>query len=332
MTMMMRVSLLGLLWAATCSSAFVPQAQAARRPASWQYRAPSQFQFQFQFRMGASTASTEEASTYSAVALQSSVQELKKVLAKEYMSFFSPMRTEYYSPGVTFLDPMTTLEGVEGYQKNVDMLASRTTLGKFLFQDALINLHSVEGGTTNIVNGVPKIEDLQTRWTLKVTAKVFPWKPTAVFTGVSIYKVEATGPKGVQVVGQLDYWDSINIQPGSEGKYQSVPTNVAVQDFVGQLKPPTFGGNAQAAGPELPFSLLRRGDGYDVRRYPAYTAVRLPYTRRDEGFGSLGSFTRGMNPMAPALMEVPTKEEANKYMMWPLTFVAPGQEKEGGAP
>eukprot|EP00978_Attheya_sp_CCMP212_P036468 scaffold165616_cov58-Attheya_sp.AAC.1 len=36
--------------------------------------------------------------------------------------------------------------------------------------------------------------------------------------------------------------------------------------------------------------------------------------------------------MAPALMEVPTKEEANKYMMWPLAFVAPGQEKEQGAP
>eukprot|EP00978_Attheya_sp_CCMP212_P006172 scaffold13873_cov54-Attheya_sp.AAC.1 len=85
---------------------------------------------------------------------------------------------------------MTTLEGVEGYQTNVDMLASRTTLGKFLFQDALINLHTVEGGTTNIKNGVPKIEDLQTRWTLKVTLKVLPWKPTAVFTGVSIYKVE----------------------------------------------------------------------------------------------------------------------------------------------
>eukprot|EP00978_Attheya_sp_CCMP212_P045280 scaffold340247_cov48-Attheya_sp.AAC.1 len=35
--------------------------------------------------------------------------------------------------------------------------------------------------------------------------------------------------------------------------------------------------------------------------------------------------------MAPALMEVPTQEEANKYMMWPLTFVVPGQEKKEGA-
>eukprot|EP00978_Attheya_sp_CCMP212_P027376 scaffold91660_cov48-Attheya_sp.AAC.1 len=32
---------------------------------------------------------------------------------------------------------------------------------------------------------------------------------------LSIYKVEAGGPKGVQVVEQLDYSDSVNIQPGS---------------------------------------------------------------------------------------------------------------------
>ena len=66
--------------------------------------------------------------------LKSSVADLKKVLEREYISFFDPMEREYYSPTVSFDDPMTSLAGVDAYQNNVDMLASRTLMGKFLFQ------------------------------------------------------------------------------------------------------------------------------------------------------------------------------------------------------
>ena len=66
--------------------------------------------------------------------LKAAVADLKKVLEREYISFFDPMERDYYSPTVTFDDPMTSLEGVDAYQSNVDMLASRTLKGKFLFQ------------------------------------------------------------------------------------------------------------------------------------------------------------------------------------------------------
>jgi hypothetical protein len=111
-------------------------------------------------------------------------------------------------------------------------------------------------------------------------------------------------------------------------------------DFLGQLKPGGF--VATSAAPELPYQLLRRGNGYEVRRYPSFSAVRIKYDRRDEGFGTLGAFTKGksyriytqnarpivpyvythiqrrtvgMNPLSPAIMQV--QNSSDKFMLWP---------------
>ena len=254
--------------------------------------------------------------------LRDDVKTLKRVLAREYATFFDPMETKYYAKDVCFTDPMTSLSGVQGYQDNVDMLASRTTLGKFLFSDAGIVLHNVKGGE---IQEDGSIGEIVTRWTLRLTAKVIPWKPTARFSGISVYKVVAdpSSSTGVAVKDQLDYWDSINIVPDSGGEYQKVDKVTAVKDFLNQLSPGGF--VAQTAAPELPYQLLRRGDGYEVRRYPGYCGVKLPYSRRDEGFGSLGAFTKGMSPLSPAIMDVLTDDISDKYMMWPLAYASPGE-------
>lgn len=87
----------------------------------------------------------------------------------------------FFCRTVTFEDPLTTLTGVESYKNNVDLLAGRTFLGSLLFAGADIVLHSVEETGAN---------SLRTRWTLQMTMKVFPWRPTAYFTGVSDYEVD----------------------------------------------------------------------------------------------------------------------------------------------
>lgn len=247
------------------------------------------------------------------------VTKLKGVLEREYVSFFAPMQKEYYSKDVSFDDPMTSLSGVDAYQSNVDMLASRTLLGKILFDDAGIVLHSVTGGE---VAQDGSISNIITRWTLRVTAKILPWKPTARFSGISVYEVSPGGSEGVLVDHQTDYWDSINLKPRSGGEYQKVDKSIAVKDFLGQLKPENA--IAIAAGPELPYQLLRRGDSYEVRRYPSYTAAKIPYNRRDEGYDVLATITQGANPLAPSLQEVPNRDDEDKTMSWPLTFAAPG--------
>eukprot|EP01082_Thalassiosira_pseudonana_P013230 g12309.t1 g12309 contig6:1667353-1668498(-) len=270
--------------------------------------------------------------------LSATISKLKSVLSKEYITFFNPMVTSWYAPDVTFDDPMTSLSGVDSYQNNVDMLAGRTLMGKLLFDGAGINLHSVTGGEVSEGNnGQVQIAEIVTRWTLKVTAKVLPWKPEAVFSGISVYQVKPGGKEGVLIAHQTDYWDSINIKPGTSStdaqkQYQKVPTSVAVQDFLGQLKPDGF--QAAAAAPELPYLLLRRGNGYEVRRYPGFVGASTTYQRRDFGFGSLGSFTAGMNAYAPSLMKVWNNDNdaKDKVMTWPLEYSAPGEGTDAPAP
>jgi len=275
-------------------------------------------------RQSMSVLNAEEA-VQETSSLATSVNQLKKVLRREYISFFDPMECEYYSDDVSFDDPLTSLTGVQKYKNNVDMLASRTLLGKFLFQDAGIVLHSVEGGVVDPSTG--SISKIITRWTLRVTAKAIPWKPTARFTGISVYEVSPGGSEGVLIDHQTDYWDSINIQDG--GKYEKVDKSIGISDFLDQLK--SDNGNAAAAGVELPYQLLRRGKDYEMRRYPSYTFAKIPYERRDEGYDVLASITRGIEPLAPSLMMV-QDDDSQKTMSWPLVYAAPGETKPGQIP
>ena len=271
------------------------------------------------------TARNAEIAVKETSSLVGPVNKLKKVLRREYTSFFDPMECQYYSEGVSFDDPLTSLTGVQKYKKNVDMLASRTLLGKFLFQDAGIVLHSVEGGEVDLSDGT--ISNIITRWTLRVTAKAIPWKPTARFTGISVYEVSPGGSEGVLIDHQTDYWDSINIQDG--GKYEKVEKSIGISDFLDQLK--SDNGNAAAAGVELPYQLLRRGKDYELRRYPAYTFAKIPYDRRDEGYDVLASITRGIEPLAPSLMVV-QDDDSKKTMSWPLVYALPGESSPGQIP
>jgi Uncharacterized conserved protein (DUF2358)/SOUL heme-binding protein len=250
-----------------------------------------------------SASPSSPATSTTSSSLASSIEELKRVLEREYTSFFNPMEREWYSENVIFEDPLVgSLSGVDSYQANVDMLAARNLMGKVLFGDAGIVLHSVTGGSIrNLESGSVEIEDVVTRWTLRMTFKALPWQPTARFSGISVYRVVPGWPKGALVLKQTDYWDSINLQPGGT-TYKKVDRSVALSDFLGQVQPGSFA--APSAGPELPYSLLRRGDGYEVRRYPAFVAVETNYERRDEGFLTLGGITSGESPSAESNVDV----------------------------
>jgi hypothetical protein len=248
-----------------------------------------------------STPSTLDISkTNQVVALEQSIQQLKRVLEREYNTFFNPMERDYYSNSVTFIDPLTSLSGIDAYETNVNMLSGRTLLGSILFRDARILLHSITGGNVVTVDNNNNKEtvhmtNIVTRWTLRFTFQLLPWQPSPSFTGISIYTLkECDGATNhpIQIVQQKDYWDAINLQPG--GSYESVANIVALQHFVSLLLP---SGNfkAKSAGPELPYTTLRlKGSEYEVRRYPSYSAIRMIYERRDEAYVTMGSYTTGM--------------------------------------
>jgi hypothetical protein len=178
------------------------------------------------------------------VQVQKCVEQLKRTLTREYLSFFDPMERDYYDPAVSFIDPLTTLSGVASYQANVDMLSGRNWFGSLLFRDASISLHNVQGGevttTTTAEDGGQRqpqivIGELTTRWTLRFTFAALPWQPAPRFSGISLYTVKPGGPKGVVIVQQRDYWDAINLEPG--GTYRPVSRGEALQHLIGQMVP-----------------------------------------------------------------------------------------------
>lgn len=267
--------------------------------------------------------------------LEKNIKELKKVLYKEYTTFFNPMYKEYYKEDVTFVDPLTSLTGVSQYENNVNMLAGRTLMGNILFDDGGISLHSVTGGDIIEKDGVViGISDIITRWTLRVTAKIIPWKPKAQFTGISVYKVSQSSSSssslGVEIIGQEDYWDSINLNEDGSGTYTAVSKTKAIDDFLSQLKPSGY--KAELLAPELPYLLLRRGNGYQIREYPASSVCTMSYNRRDEAFADLGSFAEmnKVKPLSPALIQVSDSSSTTtqeKTMSWPMSYAKPGEEE-----
>ena len=241
--------------------------------------------------------------------------ELERCLFKEYTSFFTTLDESFYSKDVSFLDPITKFTGIDKYKNNIDLIAGRTSLGKFLFEDASIVLHNIKQ---------TKKREIQTRWTLQVTFKAFPWKPRAKFTGISVYTLTEEGI----VAKQDDFWDSINLK---KGQYGAVGLVDGLSDLAGQLKQEI---SAEMSAPEMPYELLRRGSRYEVRRYPSSIVAETIYDQRPEGYDRLGSYAGGSNVgdkrvqyFSPTLMRIKDDEEGKrvKTMSWPLKYSFPGK-------
>ena len=240
--------------------------------------------------------------------------ELERCLFKEYTSFFTTLDTSFYSKDVAFIDPITKFVGIEKYKENIDMIAGRTSLGKFLFEDASIVLHNIEQ---------TKAKEIQTRWTLQVTFKALPWRPRIKFTGVSVYTLNENGI----VARQDDFWDSANLK---KGKYGVVGITDGLKDLAGQLKQEI---NAEMSAPEMPYELLRRAPRYEVRRYPSCVVAETLYDQRPEGYDRLGSYAGGSNVkdarvpyFSPTLMRITdVNGERLKSMSWPLMYSFPGK-------
>ena len=53
----------------------------------------------------------------------------------------------------------------------------------------------------------------------------------------------------------------------------------------------------------LPYTIVSRQQSYDLRFLDAYTVVRMPYARRDEGYIGLGAYFDGQNDLGAKLAE-----------------------------
>jgi len=158
---------------------------------------------------------------------------------------------------VTFRDPLNDLSGRSSYKGNVEMLSGNSLIGNIIFSDGFIDLHGVED-----IPGDPT--RLRTRWTLGFVFKLLPWKPKALFSGVSEYVIDASS---AIVLSQRDYWDTLSL--GEGGSYVPEAGVEGVLDLLAQLLPaplkPAEGQEPEIAS-DANWSLLRRAKLYRVYR------------------------------------------------------------------
>eukprot|EP00439_Symbiodinium_sp_Y106_P057488 s856_g8.t1 len=194
-------------------------------------------------------------------------EALKECLAREYRSFFRPFEAEFYDEDVSFKDPLNNLAGKDSYKANVEMLSGDSFVGNLLFSDGFIDLHGVEE-----VPGQPT--RLRTRWTLGFVFKLLPWKPRALFSGVSEYEIDAQSAK---VLRQRDYWDTLSLQQG--GEYVPEPPLSGLKDLVSQLLPSALKpaeAREPAVAEEAGWELLRRAAAYRIYRSSDGSTFAIP--------------------------------------------------------
>jgi len=181
-------------------------------------------------------------------------EELKTDLAQMFDLSYEP-KWDLYSTDVLFKDPLNKFTGIQKYKDNIKMLKDSP-----LFTGGKMTLHDVDIVSPNRVD---------TRWTLAMTFKPFPWQPRLEFTGTTQYVMGADG----LVVEHLDQWDALsNNEPVSpEG----------VVHLVGQMLPDIAELGARAlkgtAEDAAPYTLMRKfGDGIEIRQYLPQVRVVTP--------------------------------------------------------
>ena len=98
--------------------------------------------------------------------------DLKADLSQMFDLAYEP-RWDLYADDVVFTDPLNKFTGIQKYKDNIQMLKDSP-----LFTGGKMDLHEVT---------VVDESRVDTRWTLAMTFKPFPWRPRLLFTGTTKY-------------------------------------------------------------------------------------------------------------------------------------------------
>lgn len=189
------------------------------------------------------------------------LERLKAVMAEDLSHLFDDQGIDknLYEADVTFEDPLTKYDSIEGYLFNIGML-------KNVFKP-VYTMHSIEQTGD---------WELTTRWTMEMSLPSVPffWKPDLTFTGTSVM---GYNPETGRVKSHFDTWDSIENQG-----YFASPEGVA--EIMKQIFDLT-------ATPDLEtprYTVLRRFASYEVREYEPFLVAETR-TAADSSSSSSGN-------------------------------------------
>ena len=186
---------------------------------------------------------------------------------------------DLYEANVSFEDPLTKYDDIDGYLFNISML-------KNVFRP-VYTMHSIEQTGD---------WELSTRWTMNMTLPKLPffWGPDLTFTGTSVMGIN---PATMRVSTHFDTWDAIQTQ----GFFLKTGDPGGVAEVLRQIFDFTLQPDLET--PE--YVVLRRYADYEVREYEPFlvaetnTGGRLgagAMTGRDfNPFGALAGYIFGGN-------------------------------------
>ena len=184
-----------------------------------------------------------------------------------------------YSQNVQFRDPLASYTGIDTYKKALRLLKDSKISNAVQFET-----HDVCIAAKGLVRA---------RWTLSAACPLLPWTPRVLFTGVSIYTLDAVG----KVVKHIDQWDSCTDD--------ELP-------LIGGLRDIIFGGaGLWRAQPKKeyfmpPSKTLYRGKNYELRQLEDYRTVEMDYvtmprSNKQAAMRTLNTYWAGSNAQGCAL-------------------------------
>jgi hypothetical protein len=186
-----------------------------------------------------------------------------------------------YEDDVSFEDPLTRYDNIDGYLFNIGML-------KNVFKPRYV-MHSIEQTGD---------WELSTRWTMEMTLPDVPffWKPRLTFTGTSVMGLN---PDTKRVKTHFDTWDSLGESQG----FLNGPGGVAevLRQVFDLTKAPDI---------ETPrYAVLRRFASYEVREYEPFLVAETSTPGAFSGgnaFGVLAQYIFGGGNETNEKMEMTT--------------------------
>jgi hypothetical protein len=176
-----------------------------------------------------------------------------------------------YASDVSFEDPLTKYDNIDGYLFNISML-------KRVF-DPTYTMHSIEQTGD---------WEISTRWTMSMSLPPLPffWGPQLTFTGTSVMGVD---PKTMQVTEHFDTWDAIDQQ----GFFLSTGSPQGVAEVLRQI----FDITKQPDLETPDYLVLRRYAEYEVRRYEPFLVAETRTVADDRlAAGGMTGLPSGGNP------------------------------------
>lgn len=170
------------------------------------------------------------------------------VLAEDLSHLFDSKGVDksLYSPTVSFEDPLTKYDNIDGYLFNIQML-------KQVF-DPTYTMHSIKQTGD---------WEVSTRWTMSMSLPQVPffWGPELTFTGTSVMGID---PDSKQVTTHFDTWDAIEQQ----GFFMNTKSTEGVVEVLKQIFVEGITKQPDLETPE--YLVLRRYAEYEVRKYEPF--------------------------------------------------------------